>query len=73
MNVVSSADCIWAMCVCVLQLTFRTVVRDFSEPNCNSDFLAAKFRDELMPARGKLHRQRSPLIKINRVSMSVCV
>jgi hypothetical protein len=30
--------------------------------------LAAKFRDELMPGRGKLHRERSPIVTISRVS-----
>lgn len=52
---------------CGLQLTFRTYVQDAGEPNGNSDHLAAKFRDELMPSRGKLHRERSPLISISRV------
>jgi hypothetical protein len=51
-----------------VQLTFRTMTRDFDEPNCNGDYLAAKFRNAIMPARGKLHDQRSRLIKINRVS-----
>ncbi|WIA41967.1 hypothetical protein OEZ86_009270 [Tetradesmus obliquus] len=49
-----------------LMLTFRTMTRDFDEPNCNGDFLAAKFRNAIMPARGRLHDQRSRLIKINR-------
>jgi hypothetical protein len=53
-----------------MQLTFRTMTRDFDEPNCNGDYLAAKFRNAIMPARGKLHDQRSRLIKINRVSGS---
>jgi hypothetical protein len=58
------------MCFATLQLTFRTMTRDFDEPNCNGDYLAAKFRNAIMPARGKLHDQRSRLIKINRVSGS---
>jgi hypothetical protein len=49
------------------QLTFRTLTRDFDEPHANKDHLAAKFRDELMPRRGQLHRQRSPMIQISRV------
>lgn len=51
-----------------MQLTFRTLPRDFDEPHHNADHLAAKFRNAIMPARGKLHDQRSRLIKINRVS-----
>ena len=51
-----------------LQLTFRTYIRDAGEPNGNNDYLAAKFRDELMPTRGRLHRQKSPLIALSRVS-----
>jgi hypothetical protein len=43
------------------------MIRDFGEPHANTDYLAAKFRDELMPSRGKLFRQKSPLVKINRV------
>jgi hypothetical protein len=60
------------LCICfvTLQLTFRTMTRDFDEPNCNGDYLAAKFRNAIMPARGKLHDQHSRLIKINRVSGS---
>lgn len=50
------------------------MIRDFGEPNGNADFLASKFRDELMPSRGRLHRQKSPLVKVNRVSSSsVCL
>uniref|UniRef100_A0A383WF02 S-adenosyl-L-methionine-dependent methyltransferase n=1 Tax=Tetradesmus obliquus TaxID=3088 RepID=A0A383WF02_TETOB len=49
-----------------LMLTFRTLPRDFDEPHHNADHLAAKFRNAIMPARGKLHDQRSRLIKINR-------
>jgi hypothetical protein len=50
-----------------MQLTFRTLPRDYDEPHHNADHLAAKFRNAIMPARGKLHDQRSRLIKINRV------
>jgi hypothetical protein len=50
------------------QLTFRRLPRDFGEPNCNADHLAAKFSNAIMPARGRLHDQRSTFIKINRVS-----
>lgn len=51
-----------------LQLSFRTLVREAGEPNGNADFLAAKFRDELMPSRKELHRQKSPVVTIGRVS-----
>ncbi|KAF8059655.1 S-adenosyl-L-methionine-dependent methyltransferase [Scenedesmus sp. PABB004] len=50
-----------------LMLTFRTLTRDFDEPNANEDHLAAAFRDAVMPARGRLHAQRSVLVRINRV------
>lgn len=43
----------------VLQLTFRTFNRDFDLPNHNADDLACRLRDKLMPARGKLHREKS--------------
>jgi O-methyltransferase involved in polyketide biosynthesis len=47
----------------VLQLTFRTYNKDFGNPNHNDDDLAQDLRDTLMPARGRLHRNRSPLLK----------
>lgn len=54
-----------------LMLTFRTLPRDFDEPNSCDDHLAARFRDALMPARGKLHREKSPLIKTNRAFLEL--
>jgi hypothetical protein len=42
-----------------LQLTYRTFNRDFGLPNCNDDYLAPLLRDELMPERGRMHRERS--------------
>jgi hypothetical protein len=45
-------------------------VREAGEPNGNADFLAAKFRDELMPSRKELHRKKSPLVTVGRVSES---
>jgi O-methyltransferase involved in polyketide biosynthesis len=47
----------------LLQLTFRTYHRDFGLPNHNDDDLAQDLRDTLMPARGKLHRERSPFLQ----------
>eukprot|EP00775_Hariotina_reticulata_P003817 gene3817-4075_t len=49
-----------------LMLTFRTFMRDFDDPHCNADHLACKFRNAVMPARGRLHEQKSILIRINR-------
>jgi methyltransferase (TIGR00027 family) len=43
-----------------LMLTYRTFNRDFGLPNCNDDDLAPLLRDELMPARGRQHRERDP-------------
>jgi hypothetical protein len=42
-------------------------MRDFNDPNCNADHLACKFRNAVMPARGRLHDQKSILVRINRV------
>jgi methyltransferase (TIGR00027 family) len=42
-----------------LQLTFRTFNRDFDNPNHNDDDLACLLRDQLMPQRGRLHRERA--------------
>ncbi|GBF98456.1 S-adenosyl-L-methionine-dependent methyltransferase [Raphidocelis subcapitata] len=41
-----------------LMLTYRTFNRDFGLPNCNDDDLAPLLRDELMPDRGRMHRER---------------
>eukprot|EP00878_Enallax_costatus_P005382 GHUV01005651.1.p1 GENE.GHUV01005651.1~~GHUV01005651.1.p1 ORF type:complete len:416 (+),score=35.67 GHUV01005651.1:422-1669(+) len=49
-----------------LMLNMRTLPRDFDEPNCNGDYLAAKFRNAVMPRRGRLHDEKSKLIQINR-------
>jgi O-methyltransferase involved in polyketide biosynthesis len=46
-----------------LQLTFRTFNKDFGNPNHNEDDLAQDMRDTLMPARGKMHRERSAFLK----------
>ncbi|KAI8462802.1 MAG: S-adenosyl-L-methionine-dependent methyltransferase [Monoraphidium minutum] len=43
-----------------LMLTYRTFNRDFGLPNCNDDYLAPLLRDELMPVRGRQHRERDP-------------
>ncbi|GBF98146.1 K(+) efflux antiporter chloroplastic-like [Raphidocelis subcapitata] len=43
-----------------LMLTYRTFNRDFGLPNHNDDYLAPLLRDELMPERGRMHRERSP-------------
>ena len=42
------------------KLTYRTFNRDFGLPNCNDDHLACLLRDELMPERGRMHRERDP-------------
>ena len=42
------------------QLTYRTFNRDFGLPNHNNDHLAPLLRDELMPAHGRMHRERDP-------------
>lgn len=34
-----------------LQLCYRTLFQDLKVPGANEDYLAAKFRDELMPVR----------------------
>lgn len=47
----------------LLQLTFRTFNRDFGLPNHNADDLAPLLRDSLMPARGKMHRDKSAFLK----------
>jgi len=44
-------------------MTFRTFNRDYSNPNHNEDFLAARLRDALMPSRGRLHREKSPWLR----------
>lgn len=51
------------LCCCRLQLTFRTFNRDFGLPNHNADDLAPLLRDSLMPARGKMHREKSAFLK----------
>lgn len=47
----------------LLQLTFRTFNRDYGLPNHNDDYLAPLLRDSLMPARGKMHREKSGFLK----------
>jgi O-methyltransferase involved in polyketide biosynthesis len=44
-------------------LTFRTFNRDYDLPNHNDDYLAPLLRDSLMPARGKMHRNKSAFLK----------
>ncbi|WIA21539.1 hypothetical protein OEZ85_000736 [Tetradesmus obliquus] len=53
----------WGLPTNFLMLTFRTYNRDFGLPNHNDDNLAQDLRDTLMPARGKLHRERSLFLK----------
>jgi hypothetical protein len=45
------------------QLTFRTFNRDYGLPNHNEDHLAPLLRDALMPARGRMHRERSLFLR----------
>lgn len=52
----------WGLPTNFLMLTFRTFNRDFDLPNHNADDLAPLLRDSLMPGRGKLHRNKSPLL-----------
>ncbi|GLC35241.1 hypothetical protein PLESTM_000298500 [Pleodorina starrii] len=41
-------------------------VMDLQEPGSNEDYLAAKFRDELMPLRGWVHHHLPSLLHINK-------
>jgi len=53
----------WGLPTNSLMLTFRTFNRDFDIPNHNEDNLAPLLRDSLMPARGKMHREKSSFLK----------
>eukprot|EP00879_Flechtneria_rotunda_P000635 GHRR01000748.1.p1 GENE.GHRR01000748.1~~GHRR01000748.1.p1 ORF type:complete len:385 (+),score=106.17 GHRR01000748.1:472-1626(+) len=53
----------WGMPTNYLMLTFRTYNRDFDLPNHNDDDLAQRLRDTLMPERGRLHRDKSWVLK----------
>jgi hypothetical protein len=53
----------WGLPTNFLMLTFRTFNRDFDLPNANDDYLAPLLRDSLMPARGKMHREKSAFLK----------
>jgi len=53
----------WGLPTNFLMLTFRTFNRDFGQPNHNADDLAPLLRDSLMPARGKMHREKSAFLK----------
>ncbi|GLI66321.1 hypothetical protein VaNZ11_010099, partial [Volvox africanus] len=45
-----------------VMLCYRTLFQDLGLPGANEDYLAAKFRDELMPLRGWLHRNMPKLL-----------
>ncbi|GIL48590.1 hypothetical protein Vafri_4651 [Volvox africanus] len=49
-----------------VMLCYRTLFQDLGLPGANEDYLAAKFRDELMPLRGWLHRNMPKLLHINK-------
>ncbi|GIL74411.1 hypothetical protein Vretifemale_4287, partial [Volvox reticuliferus] len=49
-----------------VMLCYRTLFQDLGLPGANEDYLAAKFRDELMPLRGWVHRNMPKLLHINK-------
>ncbi|KXZ56810.1 hypothetical protein GPECTOR_1g73 [Gonium pectorale] len=50
-----------------VMLCYRTLFQDLRQPGANDDHLAARFRDELMPLRGWVHRKMPMLLHINKV------
>jgi hypothetical protein len=55
--------CYWnASCPLPAACTCRTFNRDYDRPNHNADHLAPLLRDSLMPARGRMHRDKSAFL-----------
>ncbi|KAG2429495.1 hypothetical protein HXX76_010731 [Chlamydomonas incerta] len=50
-----------------VMLCYRTLFQDLNARGHNDDFLAAAFRDDLMPFRGWVHKHMRPLLHINRL------
>lgn len=48
-----------------VMLCYRTLFQDLRRPGANDDYLAARFRDHLMPLRGWVHRKAPALLHIN--------